>query len=288
MHVLQMGKHDPSLRLSENRCVFTQHTPDGPVEVELTHSTNHDSPVIARCWGLGGEWILEHLPQILGFVDDPTQFQPTTARLRRLHQQHLGMRMTHLPLVAPQVVKVILMQLVSWRDAVGSWRRLLERWGAESPGPNNLRIPPSLADLRARQPFELIECGIIPKLIRTLKNVATVERHLEHAATLGPEEFKTRMLKTPGIGEWTTQYVLGTALGQSDALITGDYGLPNTVAWYFKRQDRADDARMIELLEPYAGHRFRVVRLLWIGGIQAPRRGPRAGSVRQRIFQRPR
>jgi hypothetical protein len=32
---------------------------------------------------------------------------------------------------------------------------------------------------------------------------------------------------------------------------------------------------MLELLEPYRGHRFRVIRLLWMNGVQAPRRGPR-------------
>jgi hypothetical protein len=32
---------------------------------------------------------------------------------------------------------------------------------------------------------------------------------------------------------------------------------------------------MLELLEPYRGHRARVIRLLTLGGIQAPRFGPR-------------
>jgi hypothetical protein len=32
---------------------------------------------------------------------------------------------------------------------------------------------------------------------------------------------------------------------------------------------------MLELLEPYRGHRGRVIRLLEAAGIGAPRRGPR-------------
>ncbi len=32
--------------------------------------------------------------------------------------------------------------------------------------------------------------------------------------------------------------------------------------------------RLLELLEPWAGHRARVVRLLGCAGIQAPKRGP--------------
>jgi hypothetical protein len=32
---------------------------------------------------------------------------------------------------------------------------------------------------------------------------------------------------------------------------------------------------MLELLEPYRGHRGRVLRLLLVAGIEAPRYGPR-------------
>ena len=32
---------------------------------------------------------------------------------------------------------------------------------------------------------------------------------------------------------------------------------------------------MLELLEPYRGHRARVLRLLLAAGLRAPRRGPR-------------
>ena len=42
-----------------------------------------------------------------------------------------------------------------------------------------------------------------------------------------------------------------------------------------RREPGADDARMLELLEPYRGHRWRVIRLLWANGVHAPRRGPR-------------
>jgi 3-methyladenine DNA glycosylase/8-oxoguanine DNA glycosylase len=56
----------------------------------------------------------------------------------------------------------------------------------------------------------------------------------------------------------------------------GDYHLPNVVAWALAGEPRGDDARMLELLEPYAGHRGRVQRLLEAGGIGAPKFGPRA------------
>jgi len=65
------------------------------------------------------------------------------------------------------------------------------------------------------------------------------------------------------------------ALGDPDAVSVGDYHLPSMVAWALAGEARADDERMLELLEPYRGHRARVVQLLELAGIGPPRRGPR-------------
>ena len=58
-------------------------------------------------------------------------------------------------------------------------------------------------------------------------------------------------------------------------MVVGDYHLPNNVAFNLAGEERADDARMLELLEPYAGQRGRVVRWITSGTRKAPRRGPR-------------
>ncbi len=55
----------------------------------------------------------------------------------------------------------------------------------------------------------------------------------------------------------------------------GDFHTPNTVSWALAGEARADDTRMLELLEPYRGQRARVVRLLELAGVAAPRFGPR-------------
>ena len=79
----------------------------------------------------------------------------------------------------------------------------------------------------------------------------------------------------PGIGQWTAAEIAIIALGDADALSVGDYHLKNVVAFAFTGAPRGDDAQMIELLAPYAGHRGRVARLLYAAGISAPRFGPR-------------
>jgi 3-methyladenine DNA glycosylase/8-oxoguanine DNA glycosylase len=79
----------------------------------------------------------------------------------------------------------------------------------------------------------------------------------------------------PGIGPWTIAEVGRVAYGDPDAVSVGDYHLPNLVAWALAGEPRADDARMLELLEPYRGQRGRVQRLLEASGIRIPRYGPR-------------
>jgi 3-methyladenine DNA glycosylase/8-oxoguanine DNA glycosylase len=74
---------------------------------------------------------------------------------------------------------------------------------------------------------------------------------------------------------WTAAEVALVALGDADAVSVGDYHLKHQVAYALAGEERGTDARMLELLEPYAGHRGRVCRLIVAAGITAPRRAPR-------------
>jgi hypothetical protein len=63
-------------------------------------------------------------------------------------------------------------------------------------------------------------------------------------------------------------------------LVPGDLHLPHTVAWVLAGEERGSDLRMQELLEPYRGHRYRVICLLRLSGAHAPRRAPRRRASR--------
>ncbi|MEP6298455.1 MAG: hypothetical protein ABJ382_14100, partial [Ilumatobacter sp.] len=60
-----------------------------------------------------------------------------------------------------------------------------------------------------------------------------------------------------------------------------DYGMPTLVNYAFTGDathldpDRGGDDVMCAHLEPWRGHRQRIIRLLHAAGISAPRRGPR-------------
>jgi 3-methyladenine DNA glycosylase/8-oxoguanine DNA glycosylase len=84
-----------------------------------------------------------------------------------------------------------------------------------------------------------------------------------------------RLTSLAGIGPWTAAEVVRSAFGDPDAVSVGDFHIPNMVAWALAGEPRADDARMLELLEPYRGQRGRVQRYLEVGRVTAPRYGPR-------------
>jgi hypothetical protein len=55
----------------------------------------------------------------------------------------------------------------------------------------------------------------------------------------------------------------------------GDYGLPSLVCGALAGERKGTDERMLELLQPYQGDRFRVIRYLWASHGPGARRGPR-------------
>jgi 3-methyladenine DNA glycosylase/8-oxoguanine DNA glycosylase len=69
------------------------------------------------------------------------------------------------------------------------------------------------------------------------------------------------------VGPWTSSRVMLVALGDADAVCTGDLHLPHLVTWALAGEPRGSDERMLELLEPFRGHRARVQRLLLIDGV---------------------
>ena len=91
---------------------------------------------------------------------------------------------------------------------------------------------------------------------------------------MAPAEADRRLQALSGIGPWTSAEIRQRACGDPDAVSVGDYHLPSIVGWALTRQ-KVDDAGMLELLAPYAGHRHRAARLLVRSGMGPPRRGPR-------------
>ena len=177
------------------------------------------------------------------------------------------------------VLPIIIEQKVTTTEAHDAYRRLVSAWGERAPGPGDdlgLRVPPGARDLAGRPYFEYHRFGLERRRATTIRNAAERAARLEETIEMDPAAATQRLCAFPGIGPWTAAQVGLAALGDPDAVPVGDLHLPNIVAWALAGEPRGTDERMLELLEPYAGHRGRAARLLTLSGLHAPRFGPRA------------
>lgn len=276
-----MGHRDPTLRLTDTTAQIAYHTPEGPVSV--TASREHATAKVTAV-GPGTEWIEPRLSCLFGLQDRPKEFQPG-GKLGELVRTTPGIHLPKLPVVFHRLVQIVLQQLVSWSDAVHGWRQIVDRFGTKSPC-GELRLPPTAKQLSTLGYYDIVGCNVMPKQARLILHLAREAKRIERLAERDVAALETYLLSIRGIGPWTVQHLLGSSLGFADAVLTGDFGLPHSVAYFLVGKERSDDEEMLRLLEPYAGHRFRVINHLWQSGLYAPRRGPRMQTNRWRYQNR--
>ena len=278
LSVHRRGPADPAYRLDAAGGVWrTSLTPDGPGTLRLT-SRRPPGPgtlVTGQAWGPGAGWLLDTLPAQLGALDDPSGFTARHPVVADLALRYQGLRVGRTRRVFEALVPAVLEQKVVGQEAHRAWRILLRKFGgaALGPAPRGMRVfPPPSAWARIPS-WDWHLAGVEGVRARTIITAARVARRLEEVVDLDPDEADRRLRSIPGIGAWTSAEIRQRAAGDPDAVSVGDYHLPKVVGWTLARQI-TDDAGMLELLAPYAGHRYRVTRLLELGGSSPPRRGP--------------
>jgi 3-methyladenine DNA glycosylase/8-oxoguanine DNA glycosylase len=274
---LVASAHDPTIRLREDAVVRCVRTPEGPASVELRRVGTQAQ---ACAWGPGAEWALEQVPGLLGAHDDLAGFEPHRhAQVARAHHDRPGLLLPRTGSVADVLVPTILAQRVTAREAAGSWTRIVRRFGEPAPGPHGLLLPPSPARLAAIPDWDYHRLGVERTRAATIRRACRRIARLQEAVDLPHEQAMARMTAMPGLGPWTAALVLRLAAGDPDTVEVGDFHVKHHVCWCLAGEPRGTDARMLELLEPFRGHRGRVVTLLLAAGPRAPKRGPRARVV---------
>ncbi len=269
---LQRGPSDPTIRFGQDGLWRAARTPDGPVTLRLRLD---ESRVVADAWGAGASWLVGRVPSLLGFDDQPETFKPASRLLWDLHRHHAGLRLGRTGLVFEAMLPTILEQKVPGVEAFTSYARLVHALGEPAPGDAGLMVQPSPQRLAATPYWAVHRFGIERRRFAVIQHAATRAARLESTTILEPAEARRRLMTLPGIGPWSAAEVSAVAYGDRDVVSLGDYHLPHQVAWALGGEVRGTEARMLELLEPYRGHRARVIRLLTLGGIQAPRFGAR-------------
>jgi 3-methyladenine DNA glycosylase/8-oxoguanine DNA glycosylase len=264
---------DPTSRVAADSGVRAWLTPEGAATLALWV---HDGEVTAEAHGPGADWALEQAPALVGSQDDLTGFTPQHRAVHRAHRRRPGLRLGASGLVWDTLVPTILGQKVTGREAGVAWRRIVWRHGrGPAPGPHGLRLPPAPADLAAL-PYEALHvCGVERRRAEVVRAAARHHGRLQEAVALPRGTAMARLTALQGIGPWTAAIVLRAATGDPDLVEVGDFHVPHQVVFDLTGRPRGTDEEMLALLEPYAGHRGRVVRLLVSAGARPPAWGPR-------------
>jgi 3-methyladenine DNA glycosylase/8-oxoguanine DNA glycosylase len=265
------GRGDRTIRLSASQAWLAIRTPDGAATIHLRLTA--PSHLETRVWGDGTERAIASAGLLVGEADRPEAFVAKHAILRRLERSFPGLRLPQTRRTFDALLPAILEQKVTGTEAFRSYAAILRRFGEPAPGPGDLLLPPAPATLAALPYHAFHPLGVERRRADTIRRAAGRAEWIEAATTA--DEASRRLRSLPGIGAWTAAEVVRSAFGDPDAVSVGDFHVPNIVAWALAGEPRADDARMLELLEPYRGQRGRVQRLLEAGGITAPRYGPR-------------
>lgn len=272
---LRRGTGDPAHRFdAAGRFWWACHTPDGPGTLAVSAA---DHVVTAEAWGTGATWLLDRLPVLLGDGDDWSGLDVSSVPvLHRVRRSRAGLRLPNTGLVMDALVPAVLEQKVTGEEARRSWRLLLRRYGTPAPGPvPELRVPPTAEVLLQVPTWDWHRFGVELKRQRAIRAAATVAGRLEECVRMSPDDAVARLQVVPGIGPWTAAETAQRALGHPDAVSVGDYHLKNVVVHLLTGRPRGTDEEMLALLAPWSGQRQRVMRLVELAGVGAPRFGPR-------------
>lgn len=248
----RFGSGDPTSRRGRQAFVRSFWAEGGPCTLALRQS---GQDMEAELVGPGAQKVRDWLPQMFQFKP---QELPTDCRhggLRQLARRLAGLKIGPFPWLFDVIQTTVLQQRVAFEDASNSFRRLVMRYGQPAPGPLSLKLPLSPEQWLGLGINRIQEMEVDPKRAQTLLRVAQ----------LGVQPDLTRLSATRGIGPWTFQSVLGFGVGDPDAVPIGDLHLPRVVAEFFGERSWSDE-RMLELLEPYRGLRFRVIQWIMSAG----------------------
>ena len=282
--IIGRGPGDRTVRLAPGAAWLAFNTPAGPATLGITH---RGTELHAQAWGPGAELALESAPALLGVQDDWSTFDsPAFAatlphRVHEARRRHPALRLPATGRMVDALVPAILEQKVTALEARRGYAVLLRKFGSSAPGagtdmavPADLIVAPTPAQWAAIPSWEWHKAGVGPQRSATVQLMLRSASGVERLSALPAAEAGAKLQSIPGLGIWTAAEVTQRTHGDPDQVAVGDYHLAAYVGWALAGKP-VDDAGMLELLEPWRGHRQRVVRLLQLSGFRKPMFGPR-------------
>lgn len=234
---------------------------------------------------------IEYMPVLLG-VDEQSlagwsafdELLGQTAHLLpaavlEARRQNPGMRLMATGQLVEELFTVVLEQKVTQQQARASWHWLANTHGQPSPaGEPAPKLAPSPETVLGITSWQWHAGWVQPFLARTLQNVASRASALQRLAHEPLDVIARGLGALRGIGPWTIAETLQRTHGAADLLSIGDFHLAHHIGEALTGR-RTDDTGMLELLEPWAGHRQRLVRLIYASGMRFSRFGPRMAAT---------
>lgn len=273
------GTGDPTHRVLGGIHLRTTRTPCGTALLKVVAQGGE---VSARAWGDGAEWVLDHLPRLVGEHDDLDGFVPHHPVVAEAHKRYGHFRVGRSDAVFEALAPACIEQVVTGKEAFRAFRLLVREFGEPAPGPTReagsaaygMYVAPTPEQWARVPSWRFLAAGVEERrsrtLVRTAQRAVALERTLlgTHAAA------DVALRSLPGVGPWTSAEVRQRAHGDADAWSIGDYHVGKNITWALTGEV-LDDAAATELLEPYRGHRYRVQVLLMMVAGGRPRRAPR-------------
>jgi 3-methyladenine DNA glycosylase/8-oxoguanine DNA glycosylase len=257
MALQQLGKFDPSVSITESTFTKVHHDASGALARHVFTSKPDQLQIEVS----GADTLLSHWRNQFPIVDGLDTFEPRHPMVRHLLGVFPALRILSMPWIYDVAVGAILQQRVSALSAFGAFRQIALRFGTTTPSGTAID-PQRLATIAG---FELQAIGIDSKRARALMGLSRSELRRPLASFSDFGSLREHLLAMDGVGTWTAEMILGFGAGDPDAVPLGDLHLPSLVVRALGREPGGSEARMLELLEPYRGQRFRVIRLLWCG-----------------------
>lgn len=284
LSALRRGTGDPALRIGGDGTVWwATRTPQGVALLHLAPRAS-DGVVEAAAWGEGREWVLDGVPELLGDHDDDAGFvpRPEHERLVAAWRARPGWRVPRNRAVFETLAVAAIEQVVTGAEARRAWRLLVQRFGDPAPGPpareggpaDGMRVPPAPRTWALLPSWEWLRAGVEERRRRVVQVAARSAGRLEQTLDLPHGDAERALRSLPGVGVWTAAEVRQRAHGDADAFSFADFHVSRNVSWALTGRV-LDDEGCAEVIACYRGHRYRVQRLLELGGVVRPRRGPR-------------
>jgi 3-methyladenine DNA glycosylase/8-oxoguanine DNA glycosylase len=274
-------RNDPTHRRTPRTFAKAVLTPQGAGSMRLEWNSAGD--VSATAWGPGCEWLLDRADAWIGLRDDLTGFDPEAhPRVAGWWKHHGHFRLPAIQVIWQELVLVLLGQRVTVEEASKSWNRMCRTWGEPAPGPDELVVPPTPEAVASLGYVDLHRMNVERRRAEVILLAARRANRLEEAAEMTTADALTRLTALPGLGAWTATATVMTSHGDPDVIVLRDYGMPTLVNYAFTGDarrldpDRGGDDVMLAHLAPWAGHRQRIIRLLFAAGVSVPRRAPKA------------